>query len=707
MPEGNNTLRFSYLGYETKEQVIKIDRDLTLNIEISQSLLVLGEVIISSERDDKNITGETGVEKLSPKEIAGIPVLFGEKDLLKTIQLLPGISSSSEGSTGFNVRGGSVGQNLILLDEAPVYSSSHLMGFFSVFNSDVIKDITVYKGGIPAKYGGRASSVLDISMNNGNSKSFGSIGGIGLVSSRLAVEFPVVKDKMSFIVSGRRTYGDLIARLFFPRNLVTDDMKFYFYDLNAKLNYTINTSNRLFVSGYFGEDIFELSDRIGTSWGNATSTIRWNHIFSSRLFSNTSLIFSKYNYGFIFGQERLKLRSGIMDYSIKQDFTNYINPDNTFQFGINIIDHIFRPGEITIADSNKYDVALHEKHGLESSLYIQNEQKITERLSSNYGLRISSFFQTGPAWFYNYDEYNEPVDSSFYDSGEVAFPGIIPEPRISFNYLINEKSSVKFSYNRMAQYLHLLTNTTSGSPTDIWIPVSNNLKPLVAGQFSAGYFRNFLGNAIETSAGVYYKKMKNTYDFEDGADVIFNEHIESQILVGKGRSYGCELYIRKKYGKFSGWISYTISRTENKTEEINNNEWYPFKYDKAHDLSVVSFLKLGKRVTFSGVWVYATGNAVTFPSGKYLINNIPVPFYTERNGYRMPDYHRLDFSLTIDGKNRKSFKSQWVLSVYNLYNRHNAYMINFRESEAIPGATEAVKLSLFGIVPSIGYNFKF
>lgn len=707
LPEGKFTLRFSYLGYEKNEQVLILDKNKTLNIGLSPSLLALGEVIVSSGHDDRNINGEPGVEKLIPKAIESIPVLFGEKDILKTIQLLPGISSSTEGNTGFNVRGGSAGQNLILLDEAPVYSSSHLMGFFSVFNSDALKDVTIYKGGVPAKYGGRASSVLDITMNNGNTRSFSSSGGIGLISSRLTLEFPIIKDNLSLVVSGRRTYGDLIARVLFPENLVSNDMKFYFYDLNAKLNYSINPRNRLLISGYFGEDIFELGGNIGTGWGNTTGTIRLNHVFNSSLFSNTSFIYSNYNYGFIYGQDRLKLKSGIRDFSLKEDFTKYFNTDNTVQFGFNIICHTFRPGELTTSDSLDFEVVLGEKQGIESAIYIQNEQKISARLSADYGLRFSSFFQTGPAWFYNYNTKNAVVDSVFYGSGKAAYAHFIPEPRISVNYLTGANSSLKLSYTRMAQYIHLLSNTTSGSPTDVWLPGSNNLKPLIADQVSAGFFRNFLENGIEASAEIYYKKMKNTSDYEDGADIIFNKHVESQIQMGRGRSYGLELYLKKMYGKLSGWVSYTISRTENKTPGINSNEWYPFRYDKTNDISVVSIFKAGRRITLSGVWVYSTGSAVTFPTGKYLINNIPVPYYTERNGYRMPDYHRLDLSITIDGKNRKRFKSQWNFSVYNVYNRYNAYMINFRESQTIPGETEAVRLSLFGIVPSVGYNFKF
>lgn len=708
LPSGDYSIRFSYLGYTSTEKTIKLESNLLLNIELAPSLTSLGEVVVASERGNSNIASrEPGVEKIDLKKITQIPVFFGEKDILKTIQLLPGISSSSEGNTGINVRGGSIGQNLIILDEAPVYSSAHLMGFFSVFNSDAIKDVTVYKGGIPAKYGGRASSVLDIVMNNGNNKNFSASGGVGLVSSRLTIEIPLIKEKMSFILSGRRTYADLAAKILLPDNIMRDDIQFYFYDLNAKLNYTLNQNNRIFLSGYFGKDVFELGDQIGTGWGNTTGTFRWNHLFNEKLFSNTSLIYSRYNYGFTYGDAGIRLRSGIEDISFKEDATWFAGPDLTFKSGAELIWHTFSPGELTSRDSNDFRIALREKKGVEGAVYIQNEHKISSRISANYGLRLSAFSQIGPGWFYDYNTENEPVDSTFYNSGRAAFPAIILEPRISLNFSLSDKSSIKSSYNRMAQYIHLLSNTTSGSPTDIWMPCSNNLKPVVVDQISIGYFRNFLDNGIETSVEGYYKNIANTVDYEDGAEIIFNEHVESQILTGKGRSYGLEFYVKKKYGDLSGWISYTISRTENKIEGINNLTWYSVKYDKTHDFSIVSIYKIGRRLSLSGVWTYATGNAVTFPSGKYVINGVSVPYYTERNGYRMPAYHRLDFSLTLDGKNRKKLKSQWDLSVYNVYNRHNAYMITFRESETIPGTTEAVRLSLFGIVPSIGYNFKF
>lgn len=708
LPAGTYTIRYSYMGYETREQQLTFDSNRLLDIEITPSVTKLDEVVVSSERDDRKISSaESGVEKLNLKDIETIPVLFGEKDILKTIQLLPGISSSAEGSTGFNVRGGSMGQNLILLDEAPVYSSAHLAGFFSIFNSDAIKDVTVYKGGIPACYGGRAASIIDISMNNGNSKSFSTSGGIGLVSSRLTLEVPLIKERMSFIISGRRTYGDLVAKLLLPDNLVRDDMKFYFYDLNAKLNYSINHNNRLFLSGYFGKDVFELGSNIGTGWGNTTGTIRWNHLFSDRLFSNTSLIYSQFDYGFIFGQNSAWLRSGVKDLAFKEDATWYINPSNTLKFGINLTHHRFSPGEISIGDNSNFETVRLEKKGLETAIYLQNEQKISSVFSANYGLRLSGFSQVGPSVFYEYDNLNQPVDSTFFGKGELAFPNFGIEPRISINYMPGSKSSIKLSYNRMVQYLHLLSNSNTGSPTDVWLPGSNILKPLYVDHVSAGFFRNFLDNNIETSVEVYYKKMTNSADYEDGADLFFNEHAESQVLTGKGRSYGVELYLKKKYGRFTGWISYTLSRTENRIEGINNFLWYPVKYDKTHDLSVIAIYKLGQRLSLSGVWTYATGNAVTFPSGQYVLDNNPVPYYTERNGYRMPAYHRLDVSLTLNGKERKRFSSGWDFSIYNLYNRQNAYIISFRESESVSGSTEAVKLSLFGIVPSVTWKFKF
>lgn len=708
LPAGKHLVRFSFVGYENIEKYIDFSESRVLNIELGPSLNKLGEILVSEERNDKNIVApELGIEKLNLKQIESIPVFFGENDILKSIQLLPGVSNASEGSTGFNVRGGSIGQNLILLDEAPVYSSSHLMGFFSIFNSDAIKSATIYKGGIPARFGGRAASVLDVTMNNGNNKQFSASGGIGLVASRLELEAPLIKDRMSFILSARRTYADLAAKVFLPDNIINDDMKFYFYDLNAKLNVTLNDKNRIFLSGFFGKDLFELGSGIGTAWDNATGTIRWNHLFSNKLFSNTSLVYSNYDYGFIFGSNSLKLKSGIEDISLKENISWYINPDNTLKFGFNLTWHSFSPGEITTDEIIDFEVVRGEKRGLESAVYIQNEQDFSPRFNANYGIRLSGFFQSGPVWYYNYDNSGIPVDSSYYEKGDIASPYLGIEPRIILNFILSNRSSLKISYNRMAQYLHLFSNTDAGLPTDIWMPSSNNIKPLYVDHFSAGFMRNYSNNSIETSVEIYYKNISNASDYKDGADIIFNEHLESQVLTGRGRSYGLELFIKKKHGRLQGWLSYSLSKSENRIKGVSNNNWYPLRHDKTNDISLVTIMNISKRFSASVVWIYTSGNAVTFPSGMYMLDNNPVPYYTERNGYRMPAYHRMDLSLTLKGKERKKFESAWDLSFYNLYNRHNAYMISFGESETVPGATEAVKLSLFGIVPSLSYKFKF
>lgn len=599
-------------------------------------------------------------------------------------------------------------QNLILLDEAAVFSASHLLGFFSVFNSDALKDVTVYKGGIPAQYGGRASSVLDISMNNGNSKQFSVSGGIGLISTRLTLEAPIIKDKLSYIISGRRTYLDIIAKAVFPDDIVNDDIRFYFYDLNTKINYTVNNNNRVFLSGYFGQDVFGFGNEIGTDWGNATGTLRWNHLFSDKLFSNTSLIYSKYSYSFNLGEFNLKLGSGIEDYSVKEDATLYLNPDNTIKFGFSVTSHKFMPGELTSNEVSNFEIVLDEKRAFESGIYFQNDHNISQKLSSTYGVRLSMFNQTGPGWIYEYNNYNSVSDSVYIEKGEIARSYFALEPRLSMNYRLNQKASVKLSYNRMAQYIHLLSNSTSGTPMDVWMPSSNNIKPILVDQVSIGYYRNFFDNGIESSIEIYYKNIENTTDYEDGAEIMLNKYVESVILSGRGRSFGLEFYVKKKYGDFTGWISYTLSRTENRITGINNNSWYPLKYDKTHDISIIGSYQFSDRLSMSAVWIYATGNAVTFPSGKYELDGKLVPYYTERNGYRMPSYNRLDASLTLKSKKkRERFEGSWDFSIYNLYNRHNAYSISFRESESNPGDTEAVKLSLFGIVPSISYNFKF
>lgn len=703
LPEGKHILEFSFIGYNAINKEINFNKDTKINISLSQSGINIEEVVITAEQRNTNVSSTTmSLEKIDIKKIDKLPVLFGEKDILKTIQLLPGISTASEGSSGFSVRGGSIDQNLILLDEASVYSASHLMGFFSVFNSDALKNMDVYKGGIPAKYGGRASSVLDITMKDGNNRKFAASGGIGLISSRLTVEGPILKDKMSFVVSGRRSYADLIGK---ASGQLDGDMTLYFYDLNAKINYRINDNNRIFISGYFGQDDFGFGD-IGMNWGNTTATLRWNHLFSGKLFSNTTFIYSNYSYQFNF-TDLGKMSSGIEDFNFKQDFTWFYNPNHTVKFGLHSTDHTFNPGKFSTGSDIISDIQIEGKQAIESSVYFSDEAKITDKLSADFGLRLSMFNQIGAGWHKIYNDNNKATDSTYFNKGEFMKSYFEYEPRLSLSYQLSDNHSVKASYNRMAQYLHLLSNSTSGQPTDTWIPSSANIKPLIVNQYALGYFRNFLDNSIEFSVETYYKDLQNLTDYEDGTSTFLNSDIEAYILSGEGRSYGAEFYIKKREGKFTGWISYTLSKTENKIEGINKKDWYSGAMDKTHDISVVASYQLTSRLSVAATFIYYTGNAVTFPSGKYIFNGKQVPYYTERNGYKMPDYHRLDVNFHLEGKQKRKFKSSWDFSVYNLYNRKNAYSIDFRESETNPGTTEAVKLSLFGFVPSVTWNFKF
>lgn len=684
-PAGTYTISFSFIGYETIEKDIRLNRNIRLDIELNQTSIKLNEVVISAIRSDRNISkAEMSVNRLDIKQVDLIPVLIGEKDILKTLQLLPGISTVSEGSTGFNVRGGSIDQNLILLDEASVYSASHLAGFFSVFNSDIIKDITIYKGGIPSIHGGRAASVVDITMNNGNNKNFGGKGGIGLLSTRLSVEGPLIKDKMSFLLSGRRSYADIILKAL-PGDIIEEGTSLFFYDFNAKLNLAANDKNRFFLSAYMGRDVFGYEE-YGMSWGNYTGTFRWNHLLSDRVFSNTSLIYSDFSYGFNLESD-VNYDSGIKDYGLKHDIAFFINPDNTINTGLELHYRDFNPGSLLSSGSDETDIVLDKKKAIEAGIYIQNKHNISQVFNANYGLRFAAFSQLS-------------------DSAEMQ-NYINVEPRLSLNYRLNDKSSLKVSYNRLSQYLHLLSNSTAGQVTDIWVPSSSRIKPVIADQVATGFFRNFLNDTFESSFEIYYKKLQNITDFEDGTNIILNENIEDQIIAGRGRSYGAELYIKKKQGRFKGWLSYTLSHTENKIEGISNNEWYPTKYDKIHDIAIVGSYDISDRISISSVFVYATGNAVTFPSGKYELNGKVIPYFTERNGYRMPSYHRLDVSMKIRGKEEKRFNTSWDISVYNIYNRHNAYSIYFRKDEDNGGATEAVKLSLFGIVPSVTFNMSF
>ncbi len=713
VPEGEYTLVYSFVGYESVTKSISLFDDQSLNLELEPESTQLEEVVVTADPEDSNVRStQMSVNKLDMREVSAIPVIFGEKDIVKTIQLLPGIKSS-EGGGGFFVRGGSADQNLILLDEAPVYNASHLLGFFSVFNSDAIKDLTIYKGHIPAEYGGRASSVLDIKMKEGNNKKFAAQGGIGLISSRATIEAPIVKDKGSFVVSGRRTYVDMFLKLSNDEDLKNSVL--YFYDLNAKANYKIGEKDRVFVSGYFGRDNFGFDDQFGFDWGNATATARWNHLFNDRLFLNTTAVFSDYNYDVeIMAEEEdgemngFKVMSAIRDISLKEDFEYYISPENTLRFGVSGIRHNFLPGEIVPqGDSYINPQELQRKYAWETAAYISEDLNVSPNLNVNAGLRYSWFAQVGPGEIYTYDEDGDVVDSRIYKSGEIvkSYGGL--EPRLGVTYLLNETTSVKASFGRNRQYLHLVSNSNAGTPIDLWIPSSNNVKPQIADQIALGYFRNFDNNTFEGSVEVYYKDMQNQVDYKTGAELVFNENVESQLLFGKGWSYGAEFFLRKNKGDLTGWISYTLSKTERKFDGVDYGEVYSASWDRPHDFSIVGMYQLNRKWNLSAAFVYRSGDAVTYPVGKYESKGEVINLYDKRNNSRLPDYHRLDLGATMMLKSNERFESDLNFSVYNAYARKNAFIVNFRESREDPSKTEAVKFSLFSILPSITYNFRF
>lgn len=710
LAEGNYTLVVGSFGFVKQEIPVNLTKNISLNIDLSkivtEKVKALGEVKISATKENKNVSGaETGMIKMEVKDLEKIPVFAGEKDIIKTFTLTPGVKTAGEGNSGFYVRGGAADQNLILLDEAPVYNASHLLGFFSTFNSDALKEVTMYKGGMPAQYGGRTSSVMDIKMLDGNNQKFHASGGVGIIASRLSIEGPIVKDKGSFIISGRRTYADMFLKL----SDKFKDNKLYFYDLNLKANYKINDKNRIFLSGYFGQDKLGLGDLFGINWGNATGTVRWNSIISPKLFSNTSFIFSNYNYKISISANELDIdiKSKIQDFNLKQDFTYIFNPKNKLKFGANAIHHTITPGQIVSSDTSFTFPILQDRYAWENAAYVSHEWNPTERLSLIYGLRINDFALTGDGNFYSYDSLGEVTQTKHYDKNQVVKNYFNIEPRFTASFMLDEKSSIKAGFARNVQNLHLLSNSTSSSPTDLWIPSSNNVKAEISDQWSMGYFRNFDNNKYEFSTEVYYKNMQNQVDYKDGANTTANDKVEGELLFGKGRAYGIELFLKKKYGRFNGWISYTLSRTEKQIDGINNNEWYAARQDRTHDVSIVGIFDITEKLSISATWVFYTGSAVTFPSGKYYIDGQIQWLYTERNGYRMPNYHRMDIGLTYYNKKTAKYESSWNFGIYNVYARENAYTITFRQSETDPTKTEAVQTALFKMVPSITYNFKF
>lgn len=711
LPGGRYAIKVSAVGMLTYSREIVLDKHITLNVTLEDEPQTLENITITATSKTRSIgSPQMGIERLTTREIRNIPVLLGERDVLKTVQLLPGIKAAGEGNSGFFVRGGAADQNLILLDEATVYNASHLLGFFSTFNSDAIKDLSVYKGGMPAQYGGRLSSVLDIRMNDGNNQDYQVSGGIGLISAKLNVEGPIQKDRSSFLITGRRTYADMFLKLAKDSSLRNNTL--YFYDLNAKLNYLIGERDRLYLSGYFGKDVLAAGQTFGLDWGNATGTLRWNHIFSNKLFSNTSFIFSNYNYNIAIrnGANAFDIFSQIRDLNLKQEFQWYLNNKNNIRFGFNSIYHTIRPGEVRpSSDQSSINLSLLQKrYSLENAVYFSNTWKATDKLTATYGLRLTAFSILGEGDFFSVNTDGKVTDTMHYSKGAFVKTYINPEPRFALSYRLNNSSSVKASYVRNVQNLHLVSNSTASSPTDKWVASTNIIKPEISDMVAIGYYKNLWNNRFELTTEAYYKTMDNQIDYRDGANVFINsDAIETQLLFGTGRAYGIELQFKKTTGKLTGWVSYTLSKTEKRIAGISNGNWYNAKQDRTHDLALVLSYQLNKKWTVSANWVYYTGNAVTFPAGKYQVNDQTYFYYTERNAYRMPAYHRLDLGANLLLKQRKKFSSELSFSLYNAYGRENAYTISFEENKDDPNKTDAVQLALFRFIPSISYNFKF
>uniref|UniRef100_UPI003217D1EF TonB-dependent receptor n=1 Tax=uncultured Draconibacterium sp. TaxID=1573823 RepID=UPI003217D1EF len=720
IPEGTYSLQVSFIGYETKKQKINANASQTISVSLNESSEQIEEIVVSGEAANANVERiEMGMAKLPIKTIKKLPAFMGEVDIIKTIQLLPGIQSGGEASSGLYVRGGGPDENLMILDEAPVYNASHLMGFFSVFNSDAIKDIQVYKSGIPAEYGGKGSSVIDIRQKDGNSQRFGFEGGIGNLSSRLTLEGPIIKDKWSFILAGRRTYYDVLGKAAGLEEL--KDNKLYFYDLNAKSNLIINKNNRIYLSGYMGDDVFEMGESMYMRWGNATATLRWNHIFGDKIFMNVSGIFSNYDYNLgVPGDNanNFDWSSRIRDYNAKVDFTYFFNPSNTIKFGTNTILHHFRPGKVQTEGENSMfsDMELAQYNAVENAVYLSNEQKVSNRLTLQYGLRLSHFQQVGKGEVNIYQnpdalKKDEIIETKVYKKGDKIGDAFVNlEPRFGMKYTLGRNNSVKSSYNRMVQNLHLITNTQSPTPLDVWLPSSTYIKPLIVDQVSIGYFHNLNKNMWETSVELYYKNMQNVLDYREGAELFLNDAIETELLHGSGESKGMELLIKKSKGDLTGWIGYTWSKTTREIEGINNGNPYPSSYDRTHDLSVVSNYELNKRWNFAANFVFATGSPTSYPVAKYNVQGNQIYEYSARNSNRIPEYHRLDISATYDFKKNanRRFKQSLNFSIYNVYARRNAYSITPEANEDNPNQTQFVRISIIGsAIPSITYNVKF
>jgi hypothetical protein len=726
VPPGSYEIQASTIGYETKTTKISLLENSKITIEIIANAKELAAVVVSKNPYRMNIhKPEMSVNKIALSTIKKMPAILGEIDILKSITTLPGVTNAGEGQSGFNVRGGAADQNLILIDEATVFNSSHLFGFFSIFNADAIKDLKLYKGGIPARFGGRVASVLDIYQKEGNSKSFNVTGGIGLISSRLMAEGPLVKDKGSFLVAGRSSYAHLFLKLTDNKNSA------YFYDLNTKLSYKLNENNNLYLSGYFGRDVFSLNNNFINTYGNTVFNLRWNHLFSDKLFSNTSLIYSDYYYGLTLDFVGFNWDSGIKNYNFKYDLKHYLSDQTKLFYGANAIYYDFNPGKIvpSNATSGINPDQLNKKYAFEPAIYFDVEQQLSDKLSINYGVRYSLFYRLGQQTINTYAnnqavvfnseqqiyEKATPTGSVYYGSNETIAKFNNLEPRIAIAYLLNDNQSIKVSYNRMSQYLHLISNTQSPTPLDVWAPSDNFLKPQILDQMAVGYFAELKDGKYSLEIESFYKKIKNRLDYIDGADLIANNAIEQVVLNGNARAYGLEVLVRKNEGKFNGWLSYTVSRSEQQTpgrtsleSGINNGAWYKTGWDKLHNLSVTGMYKWNEKWSFSGIFTLQSGQPVTYPNGQYQYQGITIPTYGLRNENRLPTYHRLDISASLlPNKNKnRNWQGEWVFGIYNVYSRKNAASISFRQNQD-SGNNEAVRLSIFGMVPSVTYNFKF
>ena len=720
--EGNYNIRIQNLGFKDNTQNINLNKNLSLNIYLNEKVESLNEVIVIENSEDIDIDLPVlSLNILSGKTIRQTPVVFGESDILKTIQLLPGVSSAGEGASGFNVRGGAADQNLILFDEAIIYNSSHLFGLFSVFNSDAIKEVKLFKGGIPSSYGGRLSSVLDVYQKDGNNQKTSINGGIGAISSRFLIEGPIQKNQSSFLVASRGTYAHLFLKLTDIENIA------YFYDINTKSNFVIDNRNKIFLSGYFGRDLFKLDGTFMNTYGNSTLNFRWNHLINDKTFSNTSLIFSDYYYGLELDFVGFDWKSGIKNLNLKFDLKNYYSNEFQFNYGLNFIYYDFNPGTIgpLTADSGFNFSKLNKKFAFENSTYFDVLHKISNQLSMRYGIRINQFLRLRQNGLQKYIDNNplfydsdldiydpaKPLANNFDNNSSVFKTYNNIEPRINISYSFNNQS-IKASYNRLNQYLHLISNTSSPTPLDIWVPSGPYIKPQKLDQFAFGYFKRMKKLKIETE--IFYKKIKNRLDYIDGADLVANDNIETVILAGKSRAYGIEFLLKKSDGRHKFWLAYTLSKSEQKTagrnsseNGINMSEWYNTPYDKPHDISINSEYRINKKLKIVGNFIFQTGQPTNYPNSQYTYMNLNVPNYGKRNSQRLPNYHRMDVNLTLNPeKKNKKVESSWVFGIYNLYNRDNASSIIFRRNNETL-KNEAVQISIFGIVPSVTYNFKF